>query len=277
MTKDKTKPTALTPPAADEQPSAVKLPRNKLAPTTIPTGAVTFGAKVGLHQRVAQAQNAPAITNNGFAGFANMSKIMIFPDCSGSMASDVDNGDSRASYRARATSNTKIDLLKDAVDKYLDDCSTLNFVGVASFPEAVFESPTGDKMLIRKRVRELTATGSTPLSAAMGYVIDNEHITHGVIISDGVADSPEEAREVAKEYKQKGIKLDCVFIGDSGDTSGEQLLKDIAETTGGVYIKFSDVNSFAKSFQYLAPAKRSMLTQRGSAIAGLLGAAEVKI
>lgn len=251
MSEDKNKLGPLTP-----LPSVTKLTQPRGAPVTLPAGAVTLGAKMGIHQRVAQAKAAPLQPTNSFAGFANMSKIMIFLDSSGSME------------------GSSISLLKDAVSKYLEDCGLANQVGVASFPEGVYESPTSNLQLIHQRVHELVAGGGTPLEAALGYVIDNEPLTHGVIISDGCANSPQECVEIAKEYKLKGIKLDTVHIGE--DSHGEQLLKDIAEATGGIYVKFTDVTSFAKSFAYLAPKKRSLLTQKGVSIAGLLGAAEVK-
>jgi hypothetical protein len=256
--------------------------------TILPEGAVTFGTKSSsLHQRVAAAKTAPAAPAfvNPFAGFANMGKIVIFPDCSGSMSDTVYEkpaGEHPKEPRRSAYSTggspmgTKIDLMKQAVNKYLDDCSPItNYVGLASFPEACYESPTGLHSKIRDLIKDLTPTGGTPMGAAMGYVLDNEPITHGVIISDGCADTPGECIEIAKEYKAKAIKLDCVHIGD--DTGGEDTLKEIASLTGGIYVKFSDMDSFRKNFQYLAPAKRSLLTSKGVAGAKLfLGAGDVK-
>jgi Mg-chelatase subunit ChlD len=171
---------------------------------------------------------------------------------------------------------TKIEIMKQAVNKYLDDCNAVtNYVGLASFPEACYESPTGLHSRIRDLIKDLTPNGSTPMGAAMGYVLDNEPVTHGVIISDGCADGPDECIQIAHEYKAKAIKLDCVHIGD--DTGGEETLKEIASITGGIYVKFSDMDSFRKNFQYLAPAKRSLLTAKGAAGAKLLlGAGDVK-
>jgi hypothetical protein len=183
----------------------------------------------------------------------------------------------RSAYGSGGTPmGTKIDLMKQAVNKYLDDCSPIsNYVGLASFPESCYESPTGLHSKIRDLIKDLTPTGGTPMGAAMGYVLDNEALTHGVIISDGCADTPDECIEIAKEYKAKAIKLDCVHIGD--DTGGEETLQKIAELTGGIYVKFSDMDSFRKNFQYLAPAKRGLLTAKGVAGAKLLlGAGDVK-
>ncbi len=241
-----------------------------------------------MHQRVANAKDAPATPafTTGFAGFANMGKIVIFPDCSGSMSDTVyekdpneknshPNEPRRRSFHG-AQLGTKIDLMKQAVNKYLDDCNPLtNYVGLASFPEACYESPTGNHSRIRDLVKDLTPSGGTPMGAALGYVLDNEPVTHGVLISDGCADAPNECLTIAHEYKEKGIKIDCVHIGD--DTSGEATLEEIAKITGGIYVKFSDMDSFRKNFQYLAPAKRGLLTSKGAAGAKLLlGAGNVK-
>lgn len=269
----------------NEVPPTAVVPKGGV--TTLHDGVVTFGTKTSnLHQRVAKAQAAPATPAfvNPFAGFANMGKIVIFPDCSGSMSETVyakPPGENhpkeprRSAYTTGSPMGTKIELMKQAVNKYLDDCSPItNYVGLASFPEACYESPTGLHSRIRDLIKDLTPNGGTPMGAAMGYVLDNEPITHGVIISDGCADT-DECLSIAEEYKAKGIKLDCVHIGD--DTSGEETLEKIASVTGGIYVKFSDMDSFRKNFQYLAPAKRGLLTAKGVAGAKLLlGAGNVK-
>jgi uncharacterized protein with von Willebrand factor type A (vWA) domain len=100
-------------------------------------------------------------------------------------------------------------------------------------------------------------------------------VSHGIVISDGCPDVPEEVLRTAQAYKVKNIKLDAVHIGDK-DEQGESLMKNIATITGGIYIKFTDVKAFADAFKFLTPKYRLQLTTSKDPIA-LLGAAEVKL
>ena len=109
----------------------------------------------------------------------------------------------------------------------------------------------------------------------LDYVIDEWPLTHGIVISDGCPDSQTAVLASAERYKQKGVKLDAVHIGDK-DEQGESLMKNIATITGGVYIKFTDLDSFAKNFKFLTPKHRLTLTTSKNPIA-LLGAAEIKL
>lgn len=234
-----------------------------------PVAPLTLGATKSLHQRVASAAVAPKTGPIGsgvgsIPRFINFNKIFILPDCSGSMAEHVDGANA-----------TKIELLKQAVDTYLQNCFTgVNAVGVASFPEQAFASPSGDHSVVKGLIKELVADGGTPMADAMGYIHDNEQFTHAVLISDGCANDSRAVIEVANQFKVKGITCDCVHIGH--DTSGETLLKEVAEITGGAYIKFTNVRAFATSFAFLAPAKRASLVAAKNPVA-LLGAAEVKL
>jgi Mg-chelatase subunit ChlD len=221
-----------------------------------PPTYVTFGAKKSLHARISEAPKKREQLENTFKGFINFQKVFLLPDCSGSMGGCF-----------------KLDMLKQACSTYLDNCLPANnAIGVASFPEQAFASPGTDYNHVRDLVNSLCATGGTPLGDAMHYILSEEQFTHAVIISDGDADNAEEVRTLANMFKEKRITCDCVHIGDSH--GGEELLKYVAATTGGTYIKFTDVSSFGRSFAYLAPAKRGLLQQHKNPVA-LLGAAEV--
>lgn len=226
----------------------------------VSSSKINFGAK-GLHARVAQAQNTPSLTNSSNR-FINFNRIFILPDTSGSMDSVYDGASAS-------------ELSKQAIAEYLKNCNAaLNAVGIASFPELVFVPPTNNHAVVLQECEKLSPTGGTPLAEAFGYILEEEQFTHAVIISDGDADSPTETLAIAKQYKAKNITVDTVHIGAS--QSGESLLKQIAETTGGIYVKFTDVHSFAKNFAYLTPAKRTQLLTSANPIA-LLGASDVKL
>lgn len=246
---------------------------------TTAEGLTQFGVKPSIHSRIANAakvreQQAAAQAKIGGTKFINFGRIFIFPDASGSM--DGAAVETERNYnRSNGNFETKITLLKKAVDSYLQNCTaSINLVGVASFPEGAFASPTGDYNSIRRMVNELAAGGSTPMAEALGYCMETEQFTHGVLISDGCPDNQQEVISLAEQYKTKRITMDAVHIGS--DRSGEDLMKRVAEITGGAYIKFTDVSAFAKAFQYLSPAKRGFLQAHNNPVA-LLGAYEVKL
>lgn len=230
----------------------------------VSSSKVNFGAK-GLHARVAQAQNTPPLASSSNR-FINFNRIFILPDTSGSMDSVYDGASAS-------------ELSKQAIAEYLKNCNATlnavgNAVGIASFPELVFVPPTQNFADVLQQCEKLSPTGGTPLAEAFGYILEEEQFTHAVIISDGAAESPAECIGLARAYKTKNITVDTVHIGDS--RGGEELLKQIAEITGGIYIKFTDVLSFAKNFAYLTPAKRTQLLTSANPIA-LLGASDVKL
>lgn len=263
---------------SDEVKDKLNKPLN-LHQTTNADGLTQFGANPSIHSRISNAakvreEQAKAQASVGGPKFINFGRIFIFPDASGSMASAA--VDTERNYaRSRGNFESRLDLLKKAVDSYLQNCNyAVNLVGVASFPEGAFSSPTGNYGIIRQLVNALEPTGSTPMAEAMGYCMEAETFSHGVLISDGCPDNQQEVIELAKLYKTKRITCDAVHIGS--DKSGEELMKQVAEITGGAYIKFTDVSAFAKAFQYLSPAKRGLLNAHKNPVA-LLGAAEVKL
>lgn len=110
------------------------------------------------------------------------------------------------------------------------------------------------------------------MAEAMAHVIKTYPVTRGVLISDGQANDTQAALEEADNYAAAEIPVDCVHIGH--EEAGEGLLKEIAEKTGGIYVKFTDVTAFAKALVYLAPSGRTRLLS-GQVGANEIGAKEV--
>jgi hypothetical protein len=95
-----------------------------------------------------------------------------------------------------------------------------------------------------------------------------------MLISDGDHDNGDDPFTAAQKYKSKEIIIDTVHIGDS--TRGEEALKRIASITGGLYMKFKDVQSFSENFHYLLPESRAAIAgMLPSEVSRLLGADEV--
>jgi len=209
--------------------------------------------------------------------YADMSTTVIFPDCSGSMDEVVGLPYGGDYNRGTEERHNKVYYCRQAVNTFLDNCfAGATRVGIASFPELVVVEPTLDLLTVKQSAQAIDATGGTPMDEPLDFVIHEwTSVTHGIIISDGCPDSEQSALAAAQLYKDKGVKLDTVHIGDK-DERGESLMKKIAELTGGVYIKFSNVKNFAENFKFLTPQHRLTLTTSKNPIA-LLGAADVKL
>jgi Mg-chelatase subunit ChlD len=210
-------------------------------------------------------------------------RICLMLDCSGSMDT------------VEAKGQRRIDLLKDAVQNFVTRCSFADTsIAIATFPgrtDKALPLTTQGSVVINYSMG-LEPVGGTPLHDCVTRCVTEVPMTRGVIVSDGGAtdwresgqvDEPygyEEAgtrsliaKSVLSIYKDQHISLDCVHI--SSGTDGEELLRRIARETGGIFMKFSDVNAFSKAFGYLTPSYRALLTG-GSVTAQELGAKEIK-
>lgn len=227
---------------------------------------VKLGSKMNkFHQQVAEGSKvAQATAPTSTGGFANMGVTVIFPDCSGSMGG-LEEGN-----------HDRIFFCKQAVNTFIDNCFIgATQVGIATFPELVVIEPTLNLAKVKSDCEALDSTGSTPMHEPLEFCLDEwSTMTHGIVVSDGCPDSVQAVQSVIKKYRDKGIKLDAVHIGS--DRSGESVMKEIAETTGGIYIKFTNVAAFAQAFKFLTPQHRLTLTTSKNPML-LLGAAEVKI
>ena len=217
---------------------------------------------VGMQARLAAAKNNPT---NPFEQSLMSAKerIGLMLDCSGSMSASVDS-----------TGKSRLDCLKEATESLINSIDfTTTALACYTFdtvPEADY-SLTFDSTKVRLACFALRLSGSTPMSEAMLRMISEGGLTRGILMSDGVPDSESDAIKQAHRFKEKGIPIDTVHISTS---YGEQVLRTIAEITGGIFIKFSDVNSFAKNFKFLAPANRHLLLS-GAVSAAALGAASI--
>lgn len=180
---------------------------------------------------------------------------------------------------------TRIELLKAALDNFIARCDLNNTsIAIETFPESICLPLTTNAALLSGFGFGLQASGNTPMRACVDRCLKKIPMTRGIIVSDGEATdwnsyfSNEEenypnADQVLLQYKEMGIPIDCVHI--SNDHGGEELLRRIAATTGGLFIKFTDVGAFAQAFSYLTPGYRAMLTD-GRVSAEQMGAREVR-
>lgn len=212
----------------------------------------------GLAARVAAQASRPSPTAIDATVLPNRIALML--DLSGSMGSVEKN-------------KAKIEHLRDAVLGFVQaaDMGTTG-ISLTGFPNTVVTPLEANSQLITMSVLALNASGGTPMHEAMEYVMMHVPLTRGIIVSDGEADDRNRAIAMAHRFKESETIVDTVHIGDN--TGGEELLKEIALITGGIFIKFDDVANFGKAFKFLTPGNRNLLLESGAA--GLLGAKEVK-
>lgn len=221
------------------------------------TKPIKIGTSGGLHARLAQARLAREAMSEAFNPLTLPNRIAIMIDQSGSMGGyDEENP------------NSKIRLLENALQDFITKSNTGDTsLAIESFPAGTRFALTNEKLLLWTLVQGLKAGGGTPMSEAMEFCLKSYPLTRGIIISDGDADFA--PRSITEQYARKEIKIDCVHIGDS--SGGESTLREIAEKTGGLFIKFKDVKSFSEAFQFLLPehrqnAARLMLTAGASEV-----------
>lgn len=229
---------------------------NKLSVPTAPPSLAVGGKKGSLHARVAQRGTALQAKD----------RLCLLLDVSGSMAGGYYSEDKNAS--------SPIELLKRSVEAFVQTCSEGTALSFHTFPEQRSVPMTLTKALIILESSDLYAGGGTPMAQAMQKALD-ENPTRCVLISDGGPESAERAFQVADTYVKRVPSLVCDTVHIGHSTNGEEVLRRIAEMTGGVYIKFEDVSKLVGGLKYLTPSYRALLTS-GNVDAKQLGAKEVK-
>jgi Mg-chelatase subunit ChlD len=254
---------------------------DKIVPTSPPTGLTLTGGKLKSTSTPFQARVNQAKASQPDAS-SMPNRLCLMLDRSSSMASYVD------ARNDAGKDKSKIDLLREAMDNFVNRCDFNNTsLAVETFPPQLELALTSVAVMITSSVQGLSASGNTPMKACVERCLEKIPMTRGIIVSDGEAtdwydavynfDDVEEPQKQPKDnilskYKSADIPIDCVHIGDS--SSGEERLRRIAKETGGIYLKFTDVNAFASAFAYLTPGYRAMLTD-GRMSADQIGAKEV--
>jgi len=144
-----------------------------------------------------------------------------------------------------------------AIETFVNNSNSFD-TSLALYPLNEREHPlNNDLCAIAIAAKGIPATGGTPLYSKLVQLINNEPITRAIAFSDGMPNGePESKTECFRLYCERHIPIDTVYIG-----SGENReLQELAERTGGIYMHFTNLQAFAKSFKYLTPGYRAMLT-----------------
>ena len=254
--------------------------------TNTNTNAITKPKKFGLgglSGRLEQAKKEGIQNGTAQAPEQLPNRIALLLDCSGSMASAAHDawygGEGDEEPGGKSDHTPKIQYLKQAVDSFIgtmnpgDTAAALRAFGIELATPLTNSIPA-----LMIEAMSLRAEGGTPMCTTMHETLNALPITRAVLVSDGESTDGDpihgdkEGGGPAWKYKEAGVPVDCVHIGDS--KGGEETLKKIAEITGGIFMKFKDAGAFARAFKYLTPSLRLQLTA-GNAQA-LTGADEVR-
>lgn len=165
---------------------------------------------------------------------------------------------------------TAIELAHQAVETFIKNCNS-NDTCLAVYPlNAKPQILSNDFAQIGLYTMALVASGGTPLYTRLTEILSKEKMTRAIAFSDGgptdgktnynfFDDTGTKAdhESVIKAYVAAKIPIDTVFIGD--DEHGEEIMKDLANRTGGTYLHFTKPEDMAKGLKYLAPRYRALL------------------
>lgn len=173
-----------------------------------------------------------------------------------------------------------MDLLKQACEAFMNRCNARDTaIAIETFPSpdelgyirhGAARLLTSVYHVLRTDITALDAEGGTPMDDAMRAAITKNSLTRAVMVSDGQPDDPAKVYTQARDYKERNVPIDCIHIGSG---YGEEVMQKVAEITGGIYMKFSDVSKLVGAFKYLTPAMRGLLVSGD--IKALTGADEV--
>jgi Mg-chelatase subunit ChlD len=194
-------------------------------------------------------------------------RIAIIADFSGSMGSPDNYKDNP---------KAKLDLLKEGIQNFALQSDTSNTaLAVESFPAGFRIEMTNDTQEVYMRMMSINTLGDTPMGEGLRNTMEYHSPTRCMLVSDGEQTDGDECFKEAEKYRQREVVVDCFHIGSS--KRGEDTLKRIAEITGGMYFKFTDVQSFSDNLIHLLPGQREVLAQLPeSTRASLMNADDVK-
>jgi hypothetical protein len=170
--------------------------------------------------------------------------------------------------------SSKYDYMRSAIETFADQVDyRVTPVSTSQFNAPNFV-PATTKVALTMAGDRARPTGGTPMHSSLDSLLQSE-TKRGIMISDGEANSKDLAIQKARDLAEAGKVVDCIHIGL--DRGGEETMKEIAELTGGMYFKFTDVSSFAKNFARLSPRGRKVLEKStAKELLQLMGATEVR-
>lgn len=177
--------------------------------------------------------------------------LLVMLDASSSMIGLI--GDERIS---------KMDAAKTAFDTFISKSSPhTEQIGLIKFDSRaeIVANPTNNFADLIASASSVIASGSTAMGEALLDAIAFPLLKRGILISDGEPDNRVTVEDAVESYVERKIPIDTIFIGREDD-HGVELMRWIAERTGGFYFTVSSLASFQKTFAMLESQARLQLT-----------------
>ena len=119
---------------------------------------------------------------------------------------------------------------------------------------------------LRQQLGAIRTGGSTAMGVALAHAIEllGKEAAPGtvrriVILSDGRSNSGRDPQDLIPRCQNEGIIVDTVGIGSAQSRDykkGEPLLRELADRTGGVFVRCDDVQQLIEEYRVLARKKQ---------------------
>jgi len=190
----------------------------------------------------------------------NSEALMITIDISGSMRSFID-----ADMIEYPSVHTCLDAAKTATLKLMEKSDAMiSRIGITTFNhDGRVVCNVGTSIFNAKHnLEKVKAFERTIMHRGMlvsRHILEDTlaKVKRIVLMTDGCTERPEECIEEAHSCKERDIIVDTVSFGPNCNT---KLLKEIAQTTGGVYKEANHAHELITQFKQLEVRTRGLLT-----------------
>lgn len=164
-------------------------------------------------------------------------KITLLVDLSGSMAINF-------------YSMSRADAAKKAMDRIIGASNSKETAyGLVSFTHEAYQIHKMGSNYGSFLTTKFYPTGGTNIFYGLRRALDQKP-TRVIVLSDGETSMQHECTQIAlTEYQPKGIKIDCIAIGEAK----EQFLVELCELTGGHFQRAANPEELEKTFLQLEP------------------------
>lgn len=142
-------------------------------------------------------------------------------------------------------------------------------IGVVDFDKrAELVSPlTGDRTVVMKAIRGLDRDGKTDLARGIRTALEGFRqgarpgaLRLMLVFTDGRSSQPE-VREAMRESRAQGVSISTLMLGS--DESGESMLREVADFTGGTFVVVRDPAELPEAFRSLRTGVQSVSLRVG--------------
>lgn len=177
-------------------------------------------------------------------------RLFVAIDRSGSMGIFFDGHDNRLEAAKKA--------FRLFLQKSNNKREQIGLCAYDSGPEIVCE-PTNSFISLEIEATKLEVSGSTAMGEALLLVLAYPIVKRVILISDGEPDNELSVDQAVTLAIEKKIPIDTIFIGSD---SGADLMRSIAERTGGFFFTVDSLAVFEKTFAMLESSARLQLVDQ---------------